>query len=178
VIYLGKVWSNNLVDTETGEKLYTYQKRGVERINEKGYLFKSNANKATTYEFATLPEELSDDAIGKVYRLKGYIGKNTNMLRIRKSKGYYPMERKDFEKVWGLKKRQTNGLLNKLINLGVIAQNTIEVEYTIRVQYYMNPMYFHNGSRISPILYDMFKEQLRPHFPQWVVDEFERELNK
>jgi len=173
---LAKVWSNNLVDSKTGELLYKYEKRGVERINEYGYLFKSNANKATTYSFISLPEELSDSDLGKVYRLKNSIEKNSNMLRIRKSKGYYPMQRDDFEKIWGLKKRRTNGLLNKLINLGVIAKITIEVEFDVRVQFYMNPLYFHNGSRINPTLYNIFSEQLRPYFPQWVVDEFEREL--
>jgi hypothetical protein len=175
---MGKIWSNNLIDTKTGEKLYTYEKRGVERLNEKGYLFKSNANKATTYECIDLPEELEDSDIGKIFRLRKHIERYSNMLRIRKSKGYFPMEKKDFANVWDISERQTRTLLNKFKDLGIIAEATIETAKEISTQFYMNPLYLHNGNRINFTLYRIFEKQLKPYLPPWVIIEFEKGLEE
>jgi hypothetical protein len=38
VIDLGKVWQNNLIDTDTGELVYKYHNKGIERLNDKVYL--------------------------------------------------------------------------------------------------------------------------------------------
>ena len=175
---MGKVWSNNLIDTETGELVYNYQKRGVERINDKGYLFKSNSNKATSYECLELPEELSDSDIGKIFRLKSHIERYSNMLRIRKSKGYFPMEKEDFAKVWNVSERRSRALLTKLKDLGIIAEATIETAKEVSTQFYMNPLYLHNGNRINFTLYRIFDKQLKPYLPEWVIIEFEKGIRE
>lgn len=170
---MGKVWQNNLVDTRTGELLYKYHQKGIDRFNEKGYLFKSNANKAVTYNGINLPEELSDSELGKVYRLKNHLEKNTNMLRIRSSRGYFPMVTDDFERVWNVSHRRSLELIKKLKELGVISEGKFESAKTKTTQYFMNPLYFHNGKRITTDLYSLFEEELKQHLNDWVIKEFE-----
>lgn len=174
---MAKIWSNRLIDTETGEKLYQYEKRGVDRINDKGYLFKSNSNKATLYECIDFPEELSDSDIGKIFRLKSHIERYSNMLRVRRSAGYFPMDKSDFSKVWNISERRARSLLNKLKDLGIIAEATIETAKKTTTQFYMNPLYLHNGKRINLTLYRIFDKQLKPFLPEWVIIEFEKGLD-
>ena len=173
VIDLGKVWQNNLIDTDTGELVYKYHNKGIERLNDKGYLFRSNSNKFTAYSGISLPEELSDNDIGKVYRLKEHLEKNTNMLRIRNHRGYFPMVTDDFAKVWNVSHRRSLELIKKLKELGVLSEGKFESAKTKTTQYFMNPIYFHNGRRITPDLYSLFEEEMKDYLPDWVIREFE-----
>jgi len=161
------------INPETGELIYSRDSRGVDYFNDDGYLFMINKNGARIFQYIDLPEGFSDSEVGKVFKLKNYIQQKTNMLYKRSSSGYTPMDREDIVKALGYESRRGITFFNRLIEKEILAQVTIKCgEDPDRVQYYINPLYFHGGKRINVNLYMLFKTQLDPYLKDWVRKKF------
>lgn len=171
-----QVWQNTKLDTKTGEVLYTKSNPATNRFNDKGYLFLINHNYSRVFANIDIPNVFTYSEIGKIYKLKNYIQKDSNLLQVRTNSSYRAMSRKDVAKIFDLKERQAKSFVAKLIKYGVIAEVVILCENTKIKQLYMNPLYFHNGKRININLYNIFKKQLDPILNDWVKKEFKERL--
>lgn len=178
VIWLAEIWHNQKINTTTGEVLTSYTKTAFSRFNEQGYLFFANKNYSRVFADIDIPDCFTDLEVGRIYRLKRYIQKNSNMLRIRTNSGYRPMNRNDIYKLCNLKERQGKAFISKMIRHGILADVTILCEGIKTKQLYINPLYFHNGKRINATLYNIFKLQLDKYLDKWVKEEFKQLLEK
>ncbi|MHA1302980.1 MAG: hypothetical protein ACTSPI_04685 [Candidatus Heimdallarchaeaceae archaeon] len=175
---MAQTWLNNKVDNNTGEIVFISTKPAISRFNDKGYLFLINHNYSRVFANIDIPSMFSDSQIGKIYKLKNYIQKDSNLLQIRTSKGYRSMLRIDIGKIFKLQDRQTKTFTSKLIKHGIIAEVTILCENRKVKQLYMNPLYFCNAKRINATLYNIFKLQLDPYLNKWVKEEFAERLKE
>lgn len=164
------------INPETGELIYKKDTRGIEYFNDDGYLFLINKNGARVFQYIDLPDDFSDSEIGKIFRLKNHIQYKTNMLYKRTNDGHRPMDREDIVKALGYESRRGITFFNRLMDREIIAQVTIKCGLEPdRVQYYMNPIYFHSGKRINVNLYTLFKDQLDPYLKDWVKEKFSKQ---
>ena len=161
------------IDEHTGE-IYSDKNKFVNSTfdEEKGYLFWNRKNFAKTYRDIDFPEEMTDAEIGKMTRLSKKIWSNTNMLGYRGNGGIKPYDIEKIGEVIGLKYRQTLRFVNKMMRLGVMAKVKVDVGGKKETHYYINPIYFFSSNRIPLNLYLIFKNELDPFLPQWVIDRF------
>lgn len=156
----------------TGEIL-NQKKEGVNYFNEDGYLLFYRKNYSRIFSDIRIPEAFNDSELGKIYRMQSNIQINTNLL-IKRTKGRYrAMTYHEIVTLTGLRERAGRELIKKLLEYGIIAKVTIESEQTTSIQFYFNPLYFHNSKRLSLSLYNIFKEQIDPHLDKWVKNAFE-----
>ncbi len=158
-----------LINTQTGEVLG----KNVHPIapvfdEEKGYLFWPRKSFAKSFLDIDFPKELSFKEIGQLTTLAKKMCPKTNMLGYRGNGGTRPYNIDKIGAVIGLKSSQSYSFVRKMIRLGVIAEVKIKTGETIETQYYINPIYFFSGNRISLNLYLIFHRQLDRHLPEWV----------
>lgn len=158
-----------VVSEFTGE-VFESTKSYPDVFNDEGYLFWARRKQCRVFSEITLPEALSFADKGRLMNLVPHIEKNTNCLVKRTKQGYEPMEFKDFEKAFDLGTRQAKALLIKLIETGVLAQVIISTKNDSSVKYYVNPIYYHAGKRITVELYRLFSKWLDPHLNPWVKE--------
>lgn len=167
-----KFKESRLVDHNTGEIFYE-KKQPVSYFNNDGYLMFVKKNHSRVFCDIRIPDEFTDAELGKIYRLQAHIQNKTNMLIKRTEKGYRPLTIDELVSITGLADRRGKDFINKLIEYKIIAKVTIETGNRTGVQYVFNPIYFHNGNRLSVGLYNTFKEEIDPFLAKWVKDAFE-----
>jgi hypothetical protein len=164
--------TNRTVNLMTGEytekiKRYSYWNEG------KGYLFGANKKYVRSFSDLPLPKCLTLLEKARINELKYYMFKDSNILAKRTNAGIRALNINDIAEIFGIKSRQTITLLNKMRRNSVIASVEIKVGDTREVQYWFNPLYFHSGKYINLNLYFVFKESLKKHMPQYIIDRFE-----
>ena len=102
----------------------------------------------------------------------------TNMLGYRGNGGARPYNVDKIGAVIGLKSSQSYSFVRKMMRLGMMAEVKIKSEGSVETQYYINPIYFFSGNRISLNLYLIFHHHLDRHLPWWVVHKFTEEARK
>ena len=143
----------------------------MEMFNDDGYIFRSNA---TSVRFSVnLPLDDIVDNINDelaVYRLaKKMYKKDTNMICYHKNHKVYPADVKQISEYIGRVEWRTKEFLKSMVEKGVIAKASIEVEAEKFTCYYINPMYFLNGTRIPHNLYILFRTQLDKRLPGYAI---------
>ena len=130
----------DIVDNKTGEIKYHKKtpftspfKRGL------GYSFKYNSIKVSGYADISLPKELDDLTIGRMYRLSKHLYSVTNMLARRSNNKIKPYQITDIAKVLGMSERQASDFFRVSNQYGVIKRTKVEPRM---YQYYFNPLYF------------------------------------
>lgn len=139
---------------------------------EKGYLFWVRKNFAKSFQDVDFPSEMSFTEIGRMAKLAKKIWSNTNMLGYRGHGGIKPYNVEMIGEVIGLKPRQAARFVDKMIRLGVMAKVTVQAEKKREVHYYINPLYFFSSNRLPLNLYLIFRNQLDPFLPNWVIHRF------
>lgn len=167
-----KIKESRLVDTSTGE-IYFETKQPVSYFNKDGYLMFIKKNHSRVFCDIRIPDEFTDSELGKIYRLQAHIQNKTNMLIKRTEKGYRPMMLDELVVITGLIDRRGKDFIKKLIEYKIIAKVTVETGKRSSVHYVFNPIYFHNGNRLSVGLYNTFKDEIDPFLAEWVKETFE-----
>lgn len=159
-------------DEETGQIYREYNRYIPEKFNDKGYLFKTKVRFVREFCDQDYPAEMSVNDIGRFDLLCKKIYKDTNMLVEYTRAGIVPAGIKDISNTIQLAERQSRTYIHKLISLGLINKVNIKSERGIEIQYYVNPLYRHNGARLNLNLYLIFREQLDHVLPPWVKKQF------
>lgn len=161
------------IDENTGEVVGQRSRTVGNRFDpEKGYLFRNQAGKFSSFFDVPFPEDMTDIEIGRMTRLAKKMWGQTNMLGYRGNGGVKPFDMAGMSKVVGLGKSQTYNFVKKMIKLGVIAKVKIESKGQIDYQYYVNPLYYSSSNRITLNLYLLFRKQLDPYMPSWARQKF------
>jgi hypothetical protein len=98
--------------------------------------------------------------------------KDTNMISVYKNKRHYPATIFDMAKILDLCDRNAKEFINRMIDLRLIARNTIKIGEDISIHYHINPLYFMTSKYLSPSLYMMFRYDLDLHLPKWVIQKY------
>lgn len=170
---MAHIKETRLVDSNTGE-IKLNKKIEVDYFNDDGYLMFAKRNYSRVFSDFRIPKEFSDSELGKIYRLQRCIEKNTNMMFKVVKKRKIPMTRDDLVSETGLSTRLGKDFIKKLFDYGIIGTEIRIVQDIKTVEYYFNPLYYHNSKRLSHSLYKLFKKQLNEHLPKWVKQEFEQ----
>jgi hypothetical protein len=167
-----RVKNSQIIELNTGEIL-SEKKEKISYFNDDGYLLFYRKNYSRIFSDIKIPDSFTDSELGKIYRMQSNIQQTTNLLVKRTNKRHRPMTYNEIVLSTGLRDRAGKEFIRKLITHGIIAKVTIESENKTSIQYYFNPLYFHNGKRLSLSLYNIFKEQIEPHLEKWVKEAFE-----
>ena len=152
--------------------LFWINKSYVGMLNQEGSMVKY-------FTGIPLPEETSFSDIGRLIFLVGHLLEDTNnMLAYRENDRIYPMTTIQISEVTKLKSHQSSAFIRRMIQHGIIAKNIVEIKGKKETQYYINPIYFFSGNRISLNLYLIFRKQLDVHIPGWVIHRFSEEASK
>lgn len=141
--------------------------------NDKGYLFRNKAYYIKGYQGIKMSKVLDNKIdIANMYLLAENLYKDTNMISIYRNKRYFPADIVDIAKMLNLCERNARDFINRMIDKGLIAKNTIKIVEDIKIHYHINPLYFNTNKYLSPALYMMFREQLDEYLPEWVIRKF------
>ena len=137
-----------------------------------GYLFWNRKYSSRQFSDVPFPKDMTDSEIGKYTKLAKCIWRDSNMLAYRGNGGLKPHTIKTIAKVLEISERQSERFVRKMMESGLMAKGTFEVQQTIEVHYFISPLYFFSGKRINNTLYMLFRKQLDPVFPAWVRKKF------
>lgn len=62
--------------------------------------------------------------------------------------------------------------MDKMTDLGLVANVKVKVGGVVETQWYINPIYFFSANRLPLNLYVIFRKQMNAVLPQWVIDRF------
>jgi hypothetical protein len=152
-----------------GEVVSDRNERFTDTLNDEGYRFPPHKLGARIFADVDFPKDMTDAEIGKMTRLsKVMIGK-TNMLGYRKSRNILAYSSQEIAEMVNLKDRQGRAFISKMLLLKVISK----VDVNNKPQYYINPAYFMaSGQRLSLDLFLLFKDDIAPMIPKWVLTSF------
>ncbi len=142
---------------------------------EKGYLFWPRKSFSKCFIDIEFPKEMSFKEIGQMTTLAKKMCPKTNMLGYRGNGGTRPYNVDKIGSVIGTKPSQSYSFVRKMIRLGIMAEVKIRTSDSTEVQYYVNPIHFFSGNRISLNLYLIFHKQLDKHLPGWVKEEYRKQ---
>lgn len=155
--------------SDGGEVVSDRNERFTDTLNDDGYRFPPHKLGARIFADVDFPTDMTDAEIGKMTRLSKLMIGKTNMLGYRKGRSILPYTAHEIAELANLKERQGRDFINKMGRLKVIQKVDINDSY----QYYINPAYFMaSGQRLSLDLFLLFKEDIAPILPKWVLDSF------
>jgi len=163
------------IDTSTGEILGVQSKTSYfsARFDEaRGYLWKPQKGGARMFNEVPFPAAMSMIDRGRMATLAKHIWSNTNMLGYRGHGGVRPYSSSRIGELVGLSPEQSERFLKRMEGLEIVKSIKVPFGDRVEVQYYINPLYFFSGSRLSLNLYALFHEELEKHLPGWVKEEF------
>jgi hypothetical protein len=162
-----------LINPSTGE-IYSENIRHISAAFEedKGYLFWARKDFARSFLDIDFPQQMTFDDRGRMATLAKKMWGKINMLGYRGHGGAKPYNEDKIAAIVGLSPARGKRFINKMVRLGVIARVEVKSENKVDVQYYINPIYFHSGNRISLNLYLIFRKQLDYYLPEWVKQKF------
>lgn len=136
--------------------------------DEKGYLFEAKNQFVKSYPGRKLSEFVTNKAdYANLHILAENIFKDTNMIAVKTRNIARPAEIADIGKLIGLCERRARQFIDRMMQKGIIAKATVNTEERIEAQYYFNPLFFMSSKYLSPQLFMMFREQLRPYLKEW-----------
>lgn len=167
------------IDESTGEMM----KKTTRFISsafdeEKGYLFWVRKSFAKSFQDIDFPKEMTITDIGRMTVLSKHIWSNTNMLGYRGNGGVRPYNTDKIGRILGIKIRQTQRFIEKMIRLGVIKRVLVDGGGEKDTHFYINPIYFFSSNRIPLNLYLIFRKELDQHLPDWVKEKYAEEDRK
>lgn len=152
-----------------GEVVSDRNERFTDTLNDDGYRFPPHKLGARIFADVDFPVDMTDAEIGKMTRLSKLMIGKTNMLGYRKGRAILAYSPQEIAELVSLKERQGRDFVNKMLRLRVVSK--VDVNGTI--QYYINPAYFMaSGQRLSLDLFLLFKDDIAPMLPKWVLTSF------
>jgi hypothetical protein len=163
------------IDDRTGLIVSEYTSDFPDALNDEGYRFPSHKLGARMFAGVEFPKLMSDAEIGKMARLaRRYMIAATNMLGYRDGREIKAYTGVEIAELSGYRDRQGRRFISKMVRLHVIQR----INTNSGAQFYINPAYFMaNGKRLSLDLFLLFRSELTPLLPSWVMIEFLRQAN-
>ena len=155
------------IDLETGEVKETF--RYVDRVfSSKGYIPRFNASYVKVHYFKELPSECDMLDYGRFYKLLEYIVGDNQLLGVRASRGFKPLDVKKMSDIFGCGERSVKTFLKKFKEWNIIKETNVGGV----VWYGINPLYALKGKYISQSAFMMFQEELVNEIPEWAVNAY------
>lgn len=160
------------INQETG-RVYSEKKQFIEDVfTEEGYRVPPRKAGVKMFNNLPLPKDMTYPEKGRMGDLAKHMISITNMLGYRSGGNIFPYTGNHIVNLVGLSPKRGKQFLKKMIDLGVMQTNTRKYGGIESTEYYINPIYFFAGKRISFNLYLLFREHLDPILPLWVKAEF------
>lgn len=136
--------------------------------DEKGYLFRAKNYFVKTFTDIHLSEFVKNKTdFANLHLLAENIYKDTNMIAIKKNGNVYPAGIADIAMLIGLCERRTKSFIERMMQKGIIAKSIVNTKERIEIQYYLNPIFFMSNKYLSPHLFVLFRDQLKPFLKDW-----------
>jgi len=139
---------------------------------EKGYLWKPQKGSSRMFHEVPFPEGMSMIDRGRMVTLAKHIWSKTNILGYRGHGGFRPYSVKQIGDLINLTEEQAERFLKRMQKIEMVKPVSVPFGERNEIQYYVNPLYFFSGSRLSLNLYALFYVELERHLPGWVKEEF------
>lgn len=153
------------IDLETGEVKETF--RMVDRVfSSRGYIPRMNASFVKIHYFKELPSECNLLDCGRFYKLLEYIVGDNQLLGVRTSKGFKPLDIEKMSNIFSGSERSVKTFLKKFKELKIIKETNVGDV----VWYGINPLYALKGKYISQSAFMMFQDELANEIPEWAVN--------
>lgn len=169
----------SVVDVETGQVVHSKEKTTFfppKFDPDKGYLFWTHSSGARVFSNVPYPNGMSKADIGNLAILGKNIWSKTNLLGKKKRGDVHPYSVKEIGEILDLSEEQAERFLKRAFKFGVIKPIPVPFGDCVEIQYYMNPLYYFAGSRLSPNLYLLFRKELDAHLQPWVKEEFAKAI--
>ncbi len=141
-------------------------------FTEDGYRFPWHKKGARLFDDVQFPAEMTDADIGKMTRLSKLMISKTNALGYRQGRKIMAYNINELCHLLDMSYKGGWEFIHKMFDLHVMLPIKTSSETII----YINPAYFMaNGQRLSLDLFLLFKEELAPIVPAWVMDSFLRQ---
>ena len=160
---------SQLINEETGEVVSEETSTFTNAMSEEGYRFPSHKMGARMFSEVKFPIDMSHADIGRMTILSKLMVGKTNMLGYRQGRTILGYTGREIAELVDLQRRQGATFIDKMLRLRVLQKIITNSGY----QYYVNPAYFMaNGQRLSLDLFLLFRVELTPIVPGWVINEF------
>jgi hypothetical protein len=135
---------------------------------DKGYLFEAKNHFVKSFSSRKLSEFITNKSdYANLHILAENIFKDTNMIAVKTKNIARPASIEEIGKVIGLCERRAKQFIERMMQKGLIAKSIINTEERIETHYYLNPLFFMSSKYLSPYLFMMFREQLKPYLKGW-----------
>lgn len=142
--------------------------------NDEYYFMEGNEH-IRSFHKIKFPEEMSDKEIGRLATLAREL-QNDNVLGYVGGGGIIAYNEKGIGLTIGLSQANTCRFIRKMMRLGIMNKAECLVNGKKYPEFYINPIYYIKGNRISRRLYLIFQEQLDKVIPDWAKQRYrERE---
>jgi hypothetical protein len=145
---------------------------GAKKFNiwddEKGYLFEAKSHFVKSYPGRKVSEFVGNKLdYANLHILAENIFKDTNMIAVKTKNIARPASIDDISVLVGLCNRRAGQFVDRMMQKGIVAKATVNTEERIETHYYLNPLFFMSSKYLSPQLFMMFREQLKPYLKEW-----------
>jgi len=138
-------------------------------FNNDGYRFPFNKAGSRIFSDVQFPISITPAEIGRMTILSKLMIAGTNMLGYRQDTKIYAYTYDEIIDLARLRRSQGSSFMCKMIRLHLMQR----VQTTSGPQYYINPAYFMaSGQRLNLNLFLLFKDDLMPILPDWVLRGF------
>ena len=175
MIYIIKQISSISFNEDNGEVYYDCTKTYESKLwkEGKGAILKPNNYMNKMYRTNKLFEIIKNKRdLLNTYILTEYIYKDTNII-------YYIDENinriatiKDISTIIDLCEKRTKEYLNRMIDLGIIAEISTIIKNKKYKSYIFNPLYVNSCRYINNTTYLLFKNYLDKYFPDWIKNNY------
>jgi hypothetical protein len=160
------------IDEGTGELRFRRAEHITEAMTEDGYRFPSHKSGARLFRDVQFPAEMTDSDLGKMTRLSKHMVGATNMLGYRQRNDIIPYSTQEIGDLVGLSGSHAREFVARMCGQRIMQRIVVNSG----PQYYINPAYFMaSGKRLSLDLFLLFRDELAPILPGWVINDFLRQ---
>lgn len=133
----------------------------------KGYLWRTRDGVRSFFD-VPFPEAMSMIDRGRMATLSKNMWGDTNMLGYRGYGRIKPYDIGGIGHLVGLNSKQADLFVARMIKFSIIKCVPIPFGEKIEKQYYINPLFYFRGPRLSGNLYELFHEEMEKYVPEWV----------
>ncbi len=157
-------------DPNTGEVFRQHKKQQFVASKfdpAKGYLWRSRDGVKSFFDIP-FPEAMSMIDRGRMATLSKHMWGDTNMLGYRGFGRIKPYDIDGIGRLVDLNPKQAELFVRRMQKYTVIKCIPVPFGEKIELQYYVNPLYYFKGPRLSGNLYELFHEEMEKYVPEWV----------
>jgi hypothetical protein len=164
-----------LINNRTGEIYKTESEYFSEAMNNEGYRFPSHKAGARLFDDVKFPSEMKPSEIGRMTILSKEMIGSSNLLGYRQGRNIFAYTANEIGELVRLRESKGRSFVARMCRLRLMQR----IVTTSGPQYYINPAYFMaSGHRLSMDLFLLFRAELTPIIPTWVINDFLRQAKE